>query len=269
MHPPRVLCSRTAVLCAQRDSKSAKKKRDERRGATRAQGEAKATKSEAKREKRQANAKDEEDLDALLAEFRSMQAAQTTVKEEVVPPPSPRANATLTVHPTKEELLLFGGERYDGRKNIFYAELYRYTPKRNEWKKVSCPTSPPPRSAHQAVGVPSSGGSLFVFGGEFSSSNRMLATARTGNTACARAGPCVSELPASTMLAESQFHHYRDFWSLDLTTFQWEQITAKNGPSARSGHRMALVRESVLVFGGFFDNLREIRYYNECVFRCA
>ena len=164
----------------QRDSKAAKKKRDERRGATRAQGEAKATKSEAKREKRQANQKDEEDLDALLAEFRSMQAAQTSVKEEVVPPPSPRANATLTVHPTKEELLLFGGERYDGRKNIFYAELYRYTPKRNEWKKVSCPTSPPPRSAHQAVGVPSSGGSLFVFGGEFSSSNRRLAAARTG-----------------------------------------------------------------------------------------
>ena len=217
----------------QRDSKAAKKKREERRTVTRAHGESKASKSDAKKDKRAANKQDEDDLDALLKEFRDMQATQTTVKEEAVPPPSPRANATLTAHPTKDELLLFGGERYDGKKNVFYADLYRYTPKTNVWKKVSCPNQPPPRSAHQAVGVPSAGGSLYVFGGEFSSTN------------------------------QSQFHHYRDFWCLDLSTMAWEQVTAKNGPSARSGHRMAHVRDTLLVFGGFFDNLRDTRYYND------
>ena len=56
-----------------RDSKAAKKKRDERRGETRAHGEAKAEKNLGKQEKRQANKKDEDDLDALLAEFKAMQ----------------------------------------------------------------------------------------------------------------------------------------------------------------------------------------------------
>ena len=79
------------------------------------QNEAKASKSEAKREKREANKKDEDDLDALLAEFRSMASKESTVREEVVPPPSPRANGTLTVHPSKDELLLRNlRELYEG-----------------------------------------------------------------------------------------------------------------------------------------------------------
>ena len=40
-------------------------------------------------------------------------------------------------------------------------------------------------------------------------------------------------------------------------------ITAKNGPSARSGHRMVHVGGYIFVFGGFFDNLREVKYYND------
>ena len=105
----------------------------------------------------------------------------TEVKEKVVPPPSPRSNASFTAHPTKDEILFYGGEYYDGRKNTFFSELFRYSPKKNEWKMVATPNAPPPRSSHQAIGVPSDGGKLFVFGGEFSSSN------------------------------QSQFHHYRDF----------------------------------------------------------
>ena len=148
------MCVHVCVtLARQRDTKAAKAKRAERRGATRAQAEAKAEKSDAKKDKRQANRKDDEDLDALLAEFRSMQASTTAVREEVVPPPSPRANGTLTVHPSKEELLFYGGERYDGKRNTFYSELFRYSIKRNEWKQVFSPSAPPPRSSHQAVGV--------------------------------------------------------------------------------------------------------------------
>ena len=58
--------------------------------------------------------------------------------------------------------------------------------------------------------MPTAGGSLFVFGGEFSSTN------------------------------QTQFYHYRDLWCLDLSTMVWEQIVTKNGPSARSGHRMVI-----------------------------
>ena len=42
-----------------------------------------------------------------------------------MPPPSPRSNGTLTAHPTKDELIYFGGEHFDGKVNRFYAELYR------------------------------------------------------------------------------------------------------------------------------------------------
>ena len=50
---------------------------------------------------------------------------------------------------------------------------------------------------------------------------------------------------------------------LDLASWSWEPVAAKGGPSARSGHRMAVVRDRLLVFGGFFDNLREVKYYND------
>ena len=111
--------------------------------------------------------------------------------------------------------------------------LARYIVKKNEWRKISSPTAPPPRSSHQVVTVPTEGGQLFLFGGEFSSPS------------------------------QQKFHHFRDFWMLDLATWSWEPVVAKGGPSARSGHRMAVVRDRLLVFGGFFDNLREVKYYND------
>lgn len=44
---------------------------------------------------------------------------------------------------------------------------------------------------------------------------------------------------------------------------QWEKISAPNGPSARSGHRMVLVKKQLFVFGGFHDNLRDCKYFND------
>ncbi|KAL8484973.1 hypothetical protein ACS0TY_027327 [Phlomoides rotata] len=37
---------------------------------------------------------------------------------------------------------------------------------------------------------------------------------------------------------QERFHHYKDFWILDLKTNQWEQLNYKGCPSPRSGHRM-------------------------------
>ena len=169
----------------------------------------------------------------VLKELAALQATEAVAGETVVPPPSPRVNSSFTLHPSGNEILLFGGEHYDGKKCQFYSQLFRYSIKRNEWRLVTVKKSPPPRSSHQAVAVPTGGGSLFVFGGEFSSTN------------------------------QTQFYHYRDMWCLDLSTWTWEQVHAKNGPSARSGHRMVHCRDKLVVFGGFFDNLRDVRYYND------
>jgi hypothetical protein len=38
------------------------------------------------------------------------------VIETVVPPPSRQANFSLTAHPEKEDLTLFGGEYFNGQK---------------------------------------------------------------------------------------------------------------------------------------------------------
>ncbi|KAL1823593.1 hypothetical protein ACET3Z_010371 [Daucus carota] len=58
----------------------------------------------------------------------------------------------LCINPLKEtELILYGGEFYNGNKTYVYGDLYRYDVDKNEWKLISSPNSPPPRSAHQAV----------------------------------------------------------------------------------------------------------------------
>ncbi len=60
-----------------------------------------------------------------------------------------RANVSLTEHPLKDELLLFGGEFFDGRTTILFNDLYIYDIKKQHWKRVQTPEPPPPRSSHQ------------------------------------------------------------------------------------------------------------------------
>uniref|UniRef100_A0A2P2KNR0 Kelch repeat-containing family protein n=1 Tax=Rhizophora mucronata TaxID=61149 RepID=A0A2P2KNR0_RHIMU len=151
--------------------------------------------------------------------------------DENVPAPSPRANCTLNINPLKEtELIIYGGEFYNGSRTFVYGDLYRYDVDKQQWKLVSSPNSPPPRSAHQAVAWKNY---LYIFGGEFTSPN------------------------------QERFHHYKDFWMLDFRTNQWEQLNLKGCPSPRSGHRMVLYKHKIILFGGFYDTLREVRYYND------
>ena len=60
-----------------------------------------------------------------------------------------RANASLTEHPLKDELLLFGGEFFDGRTTILFNDLYIYDIKKQHWKRVQTPQPPAPRASHQ------------------------------------------------------------------------------------------------------------------------
>jgi N-acetylneuraminic acid mutarotase len=50
-----------------------------------------------------------------------------------------------------------------------------------------------------------------------------------------------------------------DLWRLDLGTNEWDQLPLKGGPSARSGHRMAVHKGRALLFGGFYDNGRDVK----------
>ncbi|KAL0968071.1 hypothetical protein UPYG_G00261990 [Umbra pygmaea] len=189
---------------------------------------AKMDKKISKRSKRE-----EEDLAALIAEFQSLDAKKTTVVETACPPPSPRLNASLSAHPDRDELILFGGEFFNGKKTYLYNDLFFYNIKKNTWVKSDIPNPPPRRCAHQAVVVPQAGGQLWVFGGEFASPDG------------------------------EQFYHYKDLWVLHLSTNTWEQIKAPGAPSGRSGHRMVLSKKQLLVFGGFHESARDFIYYND------
>lgn len=62
-----------------------------------------------------ANAPDEEDLDAILANFkREWEEEHAVLEEKVGMAPTRRANATLTSCPLGDDLWFFGGEYFDG-----------------------------------------------------------------------------------------------------------------------------------------------------------
>lgn len=191
---------------------------------------AKADEKRARRETKKLSPED--DIDAILLNIQKEEAKKKEVHvEDNVPAPSPRSNCTLNINPLKEtELILYGGEFYNGNKTFVYGDLYHYDVEKQEWKLISSPNSPPPRSAHQAVTWKNY---LYIFGGEFTSPN------------------------------QERFHHYKDFWMLDLKTNQWEQLNLKGCPSPRSGHRMVMYKHKIIVFGGFYDTLREVRYHND------
>ncbi|XP_077066560.1 kelch domain-containing protein 4 [Siphateles boraxobius] len=194
-----------------------------------------AVKTAAKMEKKvsKRSKREEEDLEALIAEFQSLDAKKTQVIESACDPPSPRLNASLCAHPEKDELILFGGEFFNGKKTFLYNELFFYNIKKNTWVKADIPNPPPRRCAQQAVIVPQGGGQMWIFGGEFASPDG------------------------------EQFYHYKDLWVLHLATRTWEQIKAPGAPSGRSGHRMVLSKRQLLVFGGFHESTRDYIYYND------
>ncbi|KIZ00809.1 Kelch domain-containing protein 4 [Monoraphidium neglectum] len=161
-------------------------------------------------------------------------AKKEVVIEADCPPPSPRVNGSLVpyITPKSSELILFGGEYTDlttGKVHV-NADLYRFDVDKAKWTRVKAPSSPSPRCAHQAVVYK---GCMYVFGGEFSSPN------------------------------QERFMHFRDLWRLDLSTHEWDSLPTRGGPSARSGHRMALHKNKAILFGGFYDTGSEVKYYSD------
>ncbi|ESQ43595.1 hypothetical protein EUTSA_v10012907mg [Eutrema salsugineum] len=208
-------------------------KKTKKAGKGKEKTERKTAKAEEKKARREGKKlSPEDDIDAILLSIQKEEAKKKEVHvEENVPAPSPRSNCSLTINPLKEtELILYGGEFYNGQKTYVYGDLYRYDVDKQEWRLISSPNSPPPRSSHQAVAWKNY---LYIFGGEFTSPN------------------------------QERFHHYKDFWMLDVKTNQWEQLNLKGCPSPRSGHRMVLYKHKIIIFGGFYDTLREVRYYND------
>ena len=131
----------------------------------------------------------------MLAKFEEAEKAQTSIVEmKCDGGPSKRSAFSVLPHPDKEQLIFFGGEYFNGTESFTYNDLFFYTPKQDRWHLIKSPNGPPPRSAHQMVATPGMGGQLWVFGGEFTSKS------------------------------QTQFYHYKDFWTFSLSSKSWHRV---------------------------------------------
>ncbi|XP_056637320.1 kelch domain-containing protein 4 [Diorhabda sublineata] len=210
-----------------------KNKKDKKKGKGAEKTTAKTEKKLTNKIKKELQAKGEDDIETILSQLEKEEKKRLQVTEALIDPPSRRLNFSLVAHPDKEQLILYGGEYFNGQKTFVYGDLFFYNIPNNTWTVVKAPGGPPPRCGHQMVVSSANKGQLWVFGGEFASPT------------------------------QSQFYHYKDLWVFHLETKTWEKIAAPNGPSARSGHRMVLVKKHLFVFGGFHDNLRDYKYFND------
>ncbi|KAL8948341.1 MAG: hypothetical protein Q9222_005470, partial [Ikaeria aurantiellina] len=178
---------------------------------------------------------DDVDLEAIREDNtggHDQQAQFLKITESPCDPPSARSSATLIGSPSSSaELLLFGGEYYNGALASFYNDLFVYLIEKDQWRKVTSPNSPLPRSGH--AWTRSLAGDVYLFGGEFSSPK------------------------------QGTFYHYNDFWKLNPSTREWTRIESKKGPPARSGHRMTYFKQYIVLFGGFQDTSQATKYLQD------
>ncbi|KAJ5093846.1 hypothetical protein N7456_009707 [Penicillium angulare] len=216
-------------------------KKDKKSAEHKARVAAKQSKKSAQKEKKtKGKGKDADsdvedaDLDAILAQYAEEQAKFLKVTEVPSEPPAPRSSATILASPSnRNELLLFGGEYYDGTHATFFNNLYVHLIDRGEWREVTSPNSPLPRSGHAWCRGGNTGG-IYLFGGEFSSPK------------------------------QGTFYHYNDFWHLDTASREWTRLEIKGkGPPARSGHRMTYYKNYIILFGGFQDTSQQTKYLQD------
>jgi N-acetylneuraminic acid mutarotase len=180
-----------------------------------------------------------EPIDKVIQTYRSHDKKVSGIDKPTVEDldtefPLPRANATFEYGTDdkskgKDHLYLFGGEYFDGVENIVLDALLRYDIQKKEWKQIlTVAPRPSPRCAHSCISYRSC---LYVFGGELANSD--------------------------------QYHHYRDLWKFDLRTLTWSEIKARNPPSARSGMGCLVWKHYMVIFGGFFEAVRETKWYND------
>ncbi|KAB5580024.1 hypothetical protein GE09DRAFT_950669 [Coniochaeta sp. 2T2.1] len=210
-------------------SKAAKKAEKKQKQEKKAEKKAKTKSSKVEG----SDAEDNVDLDAVLEEYKKQQEAYVKITETVAEgPPRPRGHGCFLASPSNSnQLLLFGGEYFNGALATFFNDLSIYYIDRDEWRMVMSPNAPLPRSGHAWCRGGNQKDYVYLFGGEFSSPK------------------------------QGTFYHYNDFWRLEPATREWLRLDPKGKtPPARSGHRMTYFKQYIVLFGGFQDLSNSTRY---------
>ncbi|TRX90152.1 hypothetical protein FHL15_008880 [Xylaria flabelliformis] len=167
------------------------------------------------------------DLDAVLAEYKKQQELFLKVTETVLEsPPKPRSSATFLASPSNSnQLLLFGGETWNGAIANFFNDLNIYYTDRDEWHCVTSPNAPLPRSGHAWCRGGNQKDSVFLFGGEFSFQD-----------------------------TSNQTKYLNDLWLFDTQNYFWFSPTlppAQLKPDARSSFTFLPHEQGAVLFGGY------------------
>ncbi|KAF6777472.1 hypothetical protein AHF37_03073 [Paragonimus kellicotti] len=229
----------------------------------------------------------EQSIEQLIEEFQQEQKKITEVTISPCSPPSPRSHFTLTASPESDELVLFGGEYYDGKKTTMFSDLFIYQCKDNRWDVIKSSNTPPPRSGHQAVYIKTSNtpASVWVFGGEYASPTQLrfyhykdlwCLRLRTQLKEVARVQEvdivwlpgkihfCCSEGSVTlegwlsdflTNRTYSKTAYFNDMWIFSLDVLQWNPVKLTGDvPSPRSGCLLfpGSDMKSLYIFGGYF-----------------
>lgn len=151
--------------------------------------------------------------------------------------PSARAYFSATPISKGKEVLMYGGEYFDGKSSNCFDDLFSFSPITELFTKLVPTCSPPPRCSHQAVSCTfDSKEFVYIFGGEFSTAHK--------------------------------FYHYRDMWEYSVETKSFKEIYCPKGPSPRSGHRMILYKQYLVLFGGFYETNQSTLFYNDVLLFC-
>lgn len=219
-------------------AKKDKKNKDAKKALKAAKAAKNAAKGESKLKKQSKKAgddlEDDVDIDTLLQQLAAEQEQFEQVHVTTLDKPTKRTNATLVAAPMlqKRELFLFGGETANTQGIVyFHNDLNVYSPDSDIWRRYISKNAPLARSSHSMCFHPS--GIMVLHGGEFSSPK------------------------------QSTFHHYSDTWILDVESKEWAKIEEKKGPSGRSGARMSVWKNYVILSGGFRDLGTHTTYLND------
>ncbi|GAB1194934.1 hypothetical protein APSETT444_004186 [Aspergillus pseudonomiae] len=209
------------------------------------------------------------DLDAILAQYAEEQAKFLKVTEVASGPPSPRSSATVLASPSnRNELFVFGGEYFDGTLATFFNNLFVYNIDKGEWKEVTSPNTPLPRSGHawcrggNTGGKPDSRSSFSFLPHE---AGAVLLGGYSRVKATTSVGGKQMKGGAQRMTMKPMVH--QDTWLLRITppaadapasatpTIRWERrkkpANAPNPP--RAGATMAYHKGRGIMFGGVHD----------------
>lgn len=219
-------------------AKKDKKNKEAKKAMKAAKAEKKASKGDSKLKKQSKKAgddiEDDVDIDTLLEQLKLEQEQFEAVHVTNIDKPLKRTNGTIVAAPMaqRKELFLFGGETANSQGIVhFHNDLNVYSPDSDTWRRYISKNSPLARSSHSMCFHPS--GIMVLHGGEFSSPK------------------------------QSTFHHYSDTWILDVETKEWAKVEEKKGPSGRSGARMTVWKNYVILSGGFRDLGTQTTYLND------